>query len=99
MDAKLIIEAVTQLGFPIVLTLGLIWWLGQRAFPRLLEAGEKIMDKFREEIERERQFHQANLDRFFDVQHEEHNEIKAEVCRKTELVIKNIDEKCAGKRE
>ncbi len=97
MDPQIIIEAVTRLGFPVVLTLGMIWWLGQRAFPRLLESGEKIMDKFREEMERERQFHQANLDRFFDVQHDEHNEIKAEVCRKTELVIKHIEEKCGRK--
>ena len=98
MDTKLIVDAVAQLGFPIVLALGVIWWIGQRGLPRFLDAVEKMLANFREEMERERQFHQANVDRFFDVQHQEHDEIKTEVCRKTELVLRSIDERCKGAR-
>ena len=65
---------------------------------RSLTFSEAIGEAIREEMERERQFHQANVDRFFDVQHQEHDEIKTEVCRKTELVLKSIDEKCKGRQ-
>jgi hypothetical protein len=76
MDHKSILDAITQVGFPVVLTIGLIFWMGRYALPKVTEMFNGLIDDFREEMETERRFHADNIRLLIDTNRAEHQEIK-----------------------
>jgi hypothetical protein len=87
MDLNTIISAVSQIGFPVVLFLATIFWIGKYGLPKIASLIEKIVDDFKDEMEKERTHNRENINRFFDEANSKYGEIKGHITRETDRVI------------
>ncbi len=75
MEIKEILQLAAQVGVPAII----LFWIIKFSFPRMLDVIEKMVTSFREEMTEERKNHSNAIDRFFEIQHDEHAEIKNKI--------------------
>lgn len=90
MDVKTIIQLIGDVGFPLVLILALVYFGAKYAVPKVVALVEKIVDDFRAEMEREREYHSQNVERFFKVQTDEHKRIEEKIKSEADRVVGEI---------
>ena len=95
MDWNLIIGGVSQVGFPIVLFLAVIFWLGKYGLPRVVALIEKIVADFKDEMDKERMHNRENINRFYDAANSQHSDIKTHVTRESDRVIEAAKSSCS----
>lgn len=61
MDTKSILEIITQVSFPIVIVIAMFWWIGVKWWPKYNDTMDKLVTDFRQEMQAEREFHQARI--------------------------------------
>ncbi len=95
MTAQEVAQLIAQVGFPIVLIIAVVYYVGKFGIPKVVTLVETLVSDFREEMERERQFHGQQLGRLFDEQKSNTERIENKIGSTGDQVISEIRERCA----
>jgi hypothetical protein len=94
MDAKFVVDVIAQVGFPIVLILGSVYFLGKYGVPKVVTMIEGINTGFRDEMKLERDAHSRAIERLFDVHNQDRIELKSCITDARDDVMDAIKENC-----
>lgn len=91
---KMVVDIIAQVGFPIVLILALIYYVGKHGLPKVATMIEKIVDDFREEMRLERENHNRQIERYFAVEGNHHTATITCIDRNGDRVVEAVKEHC-----
>ncbi len=85
-------QLIAQVGFPIVFIVVLVYYVGKFGLPKAVALIEGLVKDFREEMERERQFHADNVNRLFETSGKHRDEVISAVEKAGDATVAEIKE-------
>lgn len=83
-------KAISETAFPILAWIAFGLWFAKIGWPSFIKMMGEQQDKFCEQLDKERDYSQRNINRFFSVNKSEHDEIKEVVKETGEQIIGEV---------
>lgn len=84
------LKAISQTAFPIVAWAAFGIWFAKYGWPSFIKMITDNQQKFCDQLDKERNYYQGNINRFFSVNKSEHDEIKEVVKETGEQIIDEV---------